>query len=129
MAIEISGPDVSVGSRQVGTVTVTPFSNLKARRVRMRFERYEEVPEREGNTSVQAVAKVVLAEDVGALPARITQRYPFAIDVPAGACPSLVTEASQVRWRLVAEVDRKLRRDEEVEVAINLYSAAHLGPA
>lgn len=127
--------ELSLGHRSVpaggtleGTVAVTPRAEMKAKRLRMRLERFESVPARMGNSSTDKVAQAVLADDLGTMPAGVRATFPFTIPLPAKLCPSLSTGHSTVRWRLVAEVDRRLRKDEEVEVAVNVYSAYHLAP-
>lgn len=128
MQLALANRSVPVGGVVEGTVTVTPRAEMKAKRLRLRLERAEWVPAREGNSDTDKVAQPVLAEDLGTMPAGVPATFPFSIQLPPNLCPTLQTRQSSVRWRLVAEVDRRLRKDEEVEVAINVYSAYHLAP-
>jgi hypothetical protein len=128
MELSVRSRSVPAGGTVEGTVTVTPRAEMKAKRLRLRLERFEVVPARMGNSATEKVAQPVLAEDLGTMAADVSVSFPFAIPVPAQICPALTTRQSTVRWRLVAEVDRKLRKDEEVEIALNVYSAYHLAP-
>lgn len=128
MELSVRSRSVPAGGMLEGTVTVTPREEMKAKRLRLRLERFEVVPARMGNSSIDKVAQPMLAEDLGTMAAGVPVSFPFAVALPAQLCPTLTTRESTVRWRLVAEVDRKLRKDEEVEVALNVYSAYHLAP-
>ncbi len=128
MELSLENRSATGGGGVRGTVTITPHAELKAKRLRLRLERFESVPARAGNSSIAKVAEPVLKDDLGTLAAGVPVSFPFAIPLPPDVCPTMTTRVSSVGWRLVAEVDRRLRKDEEVEVSLNVYSAYHLAP-
>ena len=121
MGIELDAGSVRRGDRLVGALSVTPHEDIKARRVRVRLERVEVVHRVSGDSATEAVVKHVLADDVGRLPGGVTQHYPFELFVPIAACPSFETATATVRWQVVGEIERRLRRDDEFGVGVHVH--------
>lgn len=121
MALEIDSGSVARGDRLSGRLSVTPRDDIKARRVRIRLDRVERVHRPSGSSVSDAVVKEVVADDVGRMERGVTQRYPFQLTIPRDACPSLETETATVRWQVVGEVERRMRRDEEVTLGVHLH--------
>lgn len=122
MAIELpEGRSVARGSRLTGVLTMTPREDVAARRVRLRLERSESVHHYGGDTARDVVAKAVLADGLGRLTRGRSHRFPFDVQVPVDTCPSLATKTATVRWLLVGEVERRLRRDDEMGLELHVY--------
>lgn len=72
------------------------------------------------------VSEQVVGETSPEVPAGASGRWDFEIPVPPDAFPSRCTASSRITWRVVAKVDRPLRRDEKCEVEVQVLSPQDL---
>jgi hypothetical protein len=122
------GRHVRPGDTVAGALVVTPRSELDANEVRLELVRHESVPRDEGNETETVEASTVAGESPE-LTTAVPHEYPFEFTIPAGSCPSLATEESEVRWFLRGVVARRMRSDYNVKQELNVYTAAAPAPA
>jgi hypothetical protein len=107
-----------------GKLLVQPRENFSASEVRLELTRTEYVPRASGDTESHAEGKVKLADKVEFWPAHPVE-YPFAVLVPRQGLPTRSTQFSHVTWSLTATLARRLRRDSQIAIQIEVYN----GPA
>jgi hypothetical protein len=115
---------VPAGGTLRGAVRLTAKADLKARGVRVELVRRTTVTSGRGPAVVGHTAAEVAASGPLQLRPRQPKDLAFALDVPADAGPSIVSEDYRVDWLLRAVVDRALRRDEVWEQAIAVHAPA-----
>lgn len=115
------GRTARTGESVAGTLLVKPSEELEPQEVRVELVRREEVPRGEGKVS-EAVASSVVVEEQPSLGLRVPREFAFDLAVPEGACPTLQTDRSTVRWYLRGVVARRLRSDYNLLAELNVHS-------
>ncbi len=112
------------GEKLEGKVLVQPLATFSASEVRVELLLTEDVPRANGNTHIRHEGKEKLAEKVDFWPAHPAE-YPFVLPIPTEGQPTRSTGHSTTTWSIKATLARRLRRDTEISVDIEVFN----GPA
>ncbi len=123
LRIDIDQPWVRPGEAITGTVTVIPHFDLKGSNIKLRLEYRERISSGSEFSWRPPKAMEKTLADRPELHAGTPKSYPFAAAVPNNACPSLETEDFSVRWGLAANVERRLRKDQKVQLPVQVRTA------
>jgi hypothetical protein len=114
---------VPPGATLRGTVRLTANDRFKARGVRVELARLTAVTSGRGHTTVRRSVATATASGPLELRPRQPKDLVFAVEVPADAGASIISEDYRVDWVLRAVIDRPLRRDEVWEQPIAVHTS------
>jgi hypothetical protein len=114
---------VPPGTTLRGTVRLTATDQLKARGVRIELARHTTVSSGRGHTAARHSVTTVGASGPLELRPRQPKDLAFAVEIPADAGASILSEGYRVDWVLRAVIDRPLRRDEVWEQTIAVHTS------
>ena len=119
---QLSARVLRPGAQVTGVLSVQPRESVKARSVRVQFERRRtDTPD--NMESTESGPEVELARDVK-LEAGQPIQYPFQIPLPEGVPPTFAAAKSHMHWYLEGIVDRKMRSDFVCECEVVVYTGA-----
>ncbi|HEX8743788.1 MAG TPA: DUF2510 domain-containing protein [Thermoleophilaceae bacterium] len=119
---QVSARILRPGSQVTGVLHVQPSESVKARSIRVQFERRRtDTPD--NMESTQSGPEVELARDVK-LEAGQPLQYPFQIPLPEGVPPTFAAAKSYMHWYLEGIVDRKMRSDFVCECEVVVFTGA-----
>ena len=119
---QLSARILRPGGQITGVLHVNPQESVKARSVRVQFERRRtDTPD--NMQSTESGPEVELARDVK-LEAGQPQQYPFQIPLPEGVPPTFAAAKSYMHWYLEGIVDRKMRSDFVCECEVVVFTGA-----
>lgn len=122
IGFRVGSRTVIAGTTVQGTLDVWPEEPAAAKEIKVRLRRTEEVLASDGIDVDDTVAEATLATDVPLVPGA-PLALPFALTVPADACPSGWTHESRVRWHLLAHVVRGMFRADHLSLQLNVFNA------
>lgn len=104
-----------------GKVLVRPQAEFSVTDVRLELLLTEHVARSYGNTRIHSKGKVKLADKVDFTPGQAIE-YPFTLQIPEDGMPTRSTGHSTTAWSIKATLARRLRRDTEITVDIEVYN-------
>lgn len=111
----IAGADETL----IGALVVQTKQNLKVRGIRVELIQSEDAGARK---SEQVISEQQISGAVSLNPYE-SPSYKFALAIPAGAPPTAISPHSSLRWFVRATLDRRLRRDFNVQQQLLIYHA------
>lgn len=109
------------GEELEGAVLVRPQASFGVTEIRVELLLTEYVPASAGNTRTHSQGKATVAGKVDFTPGEDGE-YAFTLPIPKEGKPTRTTELSTTTWTLKATLARKLRRDTEIMVDIEVYN-------
>jgi hypothetical protein len=123
LTLSLKAPQVvSAGNFLKGQLVMQIKDQFSVRGVRIELVRVEDAKENKANQVVSAVE----VSGEAAFKQNESQSFEFALDVPAEAPPTAVCKHSNLRWKVRAVIDRKMKADFNVEQKLLVYNAPEL---
>jgi len=120
LALSLPFREWVAGETMEGTLLVRPQQAFPVRGIHLELVRHEQVTCGEGNERRDRT-RLPLAGRLE-LEAGSALAYPFQVEIPAEAAPSLVTPNYTIRWYLRGIVDRGLQAERVVEEEILVFT-------
>jgi len=123
VALSLKAPQaVTAGNALKGQLALQIKEKLDIRGIRIELVQAEDAQARKADqviSTVQVSGEAIFNQNE-------SPSFEFALDVPAGAPPTAVCKNSNLRWKVRAVIDRKMKTDFNVEQQLFVHNAPKL---
>ncbi|MCX6006774.1 MAG: hypothetical protein NTZ34_05880 [Chloroflexi bacterium] len=121
VTLTLKAPQVaSIGSTLKGQLTLQIKDKLSFRSIKVELVRVEEAGSRKANE----VISTTQISGEASFNQNESPSFEFSLDIPAEAPPTVICKRSNLRWKVRAVIDRKMKSDFNVEQELLVYNAS-----
>ena len=113
-------PVASAGDTLKGQLTLQIKEKLSIRSIRVELVQVEEA----GARKADEVISTTQISGAASFNQNESPSFEFSLDIPAEAPPTVICRHSNLRWKVRAVIDRKMKTDFNVEQELLVYNAS-----